>query len=74
MGTASTEVSPALLERLKRPPLCDQLRIIKEAQTGDGYFYLMVESPALPPGYSGVQELILVDGGEMVLMKPWRDV
>lgn len=59
MGTAHCSVSPAFYKELQERETQLPLTIIRATDFGDGTYLLLIESAVLPPGYHGVQDLIL---------------
>lgn len=77
MGRATSEVTPALLARLKAD-FADQISIIGEPsviqeafETSPKILLINFDTPLLPDGGNGVVEIFII-GGKMK-MKTWAD-
>jgi hypothetical protein len=71
MGTATVELRPEIVAKLKQPPFNDMITFRSESETGDGYIISTIHSVLLPAGYQGVMEVII--DGERVSFKRWAD-
>jgi hypothetical protein len=70
MGVATCEVHRNFLAILKAKHL-NELAVIAESPDLDDYVLIKVESPLIPEGAEGCQEICIVQGG--VRFKPLRD-